>query len=50
VLKATAHTKLLNFASNIGGFAAFAFVGAVSWKIGLMMGVVQFLGARVGAG
>jgi hypothetical protein len=50
VLKATAHAKLLNFASNIGGFAAFAFVGAVSWKIGLMMGVVQFLGARVGAG
>ena len=50
VLKATAHTKLLNFASNIGGFAVFALVGAVSWKIGLMMGVAQFLGARVGAG
>ena len=50
VLKATAHTKLLNFASNIGGFAAFAFVGAVSWKIGLMMGVAQFIGARIGAG
>ena len=50
VLKATAHTKLLNFASNIGGFAAFAFVGVIFWKIGLMMGVAQFLGARVGAG
>jgi uncharacterized protein len=50
VLKATAHTKLLNFASNIGGFAAFALAGVVSWKIGLMMGVAQFLGARVGAG
>jgi uncharacterized protein len=50
VLKATAHTKLLNFASNIGGFAAFALVGAVSWKIGLMMGVAQFIGARIGAG
>ena len=49
VLKATAHTKLLNFASNIGGFAAFAFVGAVSWKIGLMMGAAQFVGARFGA-
>jgi uncharacterized protein len=50
LLKATAHTKLLNFASNLGGFAAFAFVGAVSWKIGLMMGAAQFVGARIGAG
>ncbi len=49
VLKATAHTKLLNFASNIGGLAFFAAVGAVSWKVGLMMGIAQFLGARVGA-
>jgi uncharacterized membrane protein YfcA len=50
VLKATAHTKLLNFASNIGGFAAFAAVGAVSWQVGLVMGVCQFVGARLGAG
>lgn len=49
ILKATAHTKLLNFSSNIGGFAVFASVGVVAWKIGLMMGVAQFLGARVGA-
>jgi uncharacterized membrane protein YfcA len=49
VLKATAHTKLLNFASNIGGFVIFAAVGVIHWKIGLMMGVCQFLGARVGA-
>lgn len=49
LLKATAHTKLLNFASNIGGFVAFAMVGAVAWKVGLMMGVAQFLGARLGA-
>lgn len=49
VLKATAHTKLLNFASNIGGFAAFAIAGAVVWQVGLMMGVMQFLGARLGA-
>lgn len=49
VLKATAHTKLLNFASNIGGLAFFAVAGVVAWKIGLMMGVAQFLGARVGA-
>ena len=28
---------------------AFAFVGAVSWKIGLIMGAAQIVGARVGA-
>jgi uncharacterized membrane protein YfcA len=49
LLKATAHTKLLNFASNVGGFAAFVVVGVVSWKAGLVMGVAQFLGARLGA-
>ncbi|WAP70094.1 TSUP family transporter [Jiella pelagia] len=49
VLKATAHTKLLNFASNLGGFAVFALAGAVIWKLGLMMGVAQFVGARLGA-
>ena len=52
VLKATAHTKLINFATNLGGLAAFAAVGVVSWKVGLVMGVAQFLGARdrLGAG
>lgn len=49
VLKATAHTKLLNFASNVGGFAFFAAADVVSWRIGLAMGVAQFLGARLGA-
>lgn len=49
LLKATAHTKLLNFSSNTGGFVIFALVGVVHWKIGLIMGVAQFLGARLGA-
>ncbi len=49
MLKATAHTKLLNFASNIGSFGAFALVGVIAWKAGLVMGVAQFLGARLGA-
>jgi uncharacterized membrane protein YfcA len=49
LLKATAHTKLLNFASNIGSFAVFVFAGAIVWKVGLLMGVAQFLGARLGA-
>lgn len=50
ILKATAHTKLLNFASNLGGFLIFALAGAVFWKIGLLMGGAQFVGARLGAG
>jgi uncharacterized membrane protein YfcA len=49
LLKATAHTKLLNFASNLGAFAVFAFVGVISWKIGLMMGAAQFAGAQAGS-
>lgn len=49
VLKATAHTKLLNFASNTGGLLLFFAAGAVVWQLGLMMGAAQFLGARLGA-
>ena len=50
VLKATAHTKFLNFGSNIGGFAVFVSFGVVLWKVGLVMGVGQFLGAQLGSG
>jgi uncharacterized membrane protein YfcA len=49
VLKATAHTKMLNFATNIGAVIVFALAGAVYLKIGLLMGVAQFIGARLGA-
>jgi uncharacterized protein len=49
VLKATAHTKLLNFASNIGGLLAFALVGAPLWGLGLAMGLSQIAGAYIGA-
>lgn len=49
VLKATAHTKLLNLGSNVGAFIVFMIGGVVLWKIGLMMGVGQFLGAQVGS-
>ena len=50
VLKATAQTKLMNFASNVGAFAVFAFSGVIFWKIGIAMGIGQFIGARLGAG
>jgi hypothetical protein len=49
LLKATAHTKMLNFASNIGAFTVFLFFGVIIWKIGLSMGVGQFLGAQAGS-
>lgn len=49
VLKATAHTKLLNFASNVGATIAFAFVATPWWATGIAMGFMQILGARLGA-
>ena len=49
VLKATAHTKLLNFASNIGSLAVFIPSGAMWWAVGLGMAVAQVAGAALGA-
>jgi uncharacterized membrane protein YfcA len=49
VLRATAHTKMLNFASNLGSLAVFASTGATWWAVGLAMGVAQVLGACLGA-
>ncbi|SMO76169.1 TSUP family transporter [Paracoccus laeviglucosivorans] len=49
ILKATAHTKLLNFASNLGGLVAFAFVGKPLWLLGLAMAAAQIAGATLGA-
>ena len=49
VLKATAHTKLLNFASNLGSLAVFAFSGATWWITGFAMALGQVVGAAIGA-
>ncbi len=49
LLKATAHTKLLNFGSNLGGLIVFASYGVTLWKVGLIMGLGQFLGAQAGS-
>ena len=49
VLKATAHTKLLNLLSNTGGLLAFALVAKPLWLLGLAMGVAQIAGAALGA-
>lgn len=49
VLRATAHTKLLNFASNAGGIATYALVAQPWWFVGLAMGAAQIAGAWVGS-
>jgi uncharacterized membrane protein YfcA len=49
VLKATAHTKLLNFASNLGSLLVFIPSGAVWWAVGLAMAAAQVAGASLGA-
>ncbi|MGG4609079.1 TSUP family transporter [Providencia sp. Me31A] len=47
--KATAHAKLLNFASNFGSLVFFIIGGHVLWVLGLVMLIGQMAGARLGA-
>ena len=49
LLKATAHTKLINLGSNLGSLLVFAINGSILWKLGLMMGVGQLIGAQIGS-
>lgn len=42
--KSTAHAKVLNFTSNVGGLVLFIIGGKVVWSIGLVMLVGQVLG------
>ena len=46
---ATAHSKVLNLASNLASLALFVIGGKVLWLPGLTMAVGQFIGAQVGA-
>ncbi|CDH21297.1 sulfite exporter TauE/SafE family protein [Xenorhabdus bovienii] len=48
--KATAHAKVLNFASNMGSLGFFILGGQVLWLLGLVMLIGQVIGARLGAG
>ncbi|WP_312815576.1 TSUP family transporter [Brevundimonas sp.] len=47
--RATAHTKALNFASNIVSVVVFAVGGHVLWAIGLLMAVGQVVGGWLGS-
>jgi uncharacterized membrane protein YfcA len=49
ILKATAHTKMLNFASNIGSLLIFAASGSMWWRVGFLMAAAQVAGAALGA-
>ena len=45
VVKATAHTKLVNLASNFGSLLLYSATGAVVWPIGLVMAGASLLGS-----
>jgi len=50
MLRATAYTKVMNFASNLSSLALFLAGGSVLFTEGCVMGAGQLLGARLGAG
>ena len=47
--KATAHAKVLNFATNISSLLFFALGGKVFWSLGLIMLLGQAIGATLGS-
>ncbi|WP_312951096.1 sulfite exporter TauE/SafE family protein [Superficieibacter sp.] len=47
--KSTAHAKVLNATSNIGGLLLFILGGKVIWATGFVMLIGQFIGARIGS-
>ncbi len=47
--KATAHTKVLNFTSNIASLLFFVLGGQVVWTLGLVMAAGQLVGGALGA-
>lgn len=49
LLRATAHTKFLNLASNLGSLLVFAGSGTILWGTGLAMALGQMAGATLGA-
>ncbi len=49
LLKATAHTKALNFTSNIASLIFFIMGGQVIWIVGLVMAMGQMIGGFIGS-
>jgi uncharacterized membrane protein YfcA len=48
VVRASAHTRLLNFTSNFAALLTFAVSGKIVWLVGLPMAAGQILGAQIG--
>jgi len=48
-LQASAHARVMNFASNLAALVFFAAAGKVLWLPGLVMGAGQFIGGRLGS-
>jgi len=49
LVRATAHTKVMNFTSNIVALVFFMAAGQVLFFEGILMGIAQFTGAKIGA-
>lgn len=49
LVRAIAHTKMLNFASNLAGLIVMALGGKVLWVAGLAMAVASIAGNQAGA-
>ena len=49
LVRATAYTKVMNFTSNIVALVIFLAAGQVHFVEGIVMGVAQFFGAKIGA-
>lgn len=48
-MTATASTKPLNFATNVGAAIAFIFAGKVLWAVALPMGLANIAGSYAGS-
>ncbi|MBT8440402.1 MAG: TSUP family transporter, partial [Gammaproteobacteria bacterium] len=49
ITRATAHTKLMNFSSNIASLIFFQLAGLVAWQVGLIMAAGQVIGSYSGS-
>lgn len=47
--QATIEAKLLNAVTNVTSLGVFLFSGLIDWRLGLLMGVGQVLGAQIGS-
>jgi len=49
ITRATAHTKLMNFSSNLASLIFFYLAGLIAWQVGLIMAAGQVIGSYSGS-